>query len=313
MAKVGLAFSGGGIRSASLCSGVLRRLLQKKANIDYLSCVSGGGYTGTAYLDWKYRNGKNDDPKWHKEFFEHLRRRSGIFCNWQYPRQAILDSIILFTMTLFVTLVIPMLLWSSYACPLAFVVDFLFGRILRGGPKPCAKMVKRKNITLDECREQRFTSAIVNQQFALFAIPVGIAILVSILKGLFPKGKGLFTFLATSCFVFFGLVFIPWFIHEFLFLIPNWMKILIILPTFFLWFSFPLMRNNATLVLVIYIYSFVIYWRVYSGEIFELEYDEDVFNHLMGVSTVLLWSAPIIGTIQQRIGHVYNRYIHSSY
>lgn len=130
MAKVGLAFSGGGIRSASFCSGVLRRLLQKKANVDFLSCVSGGGYTGTAYLDWKYRNGKKDSPEWHREFFEHLRSRSGAFCNWQRPCQGILDSAILFTMTVFVALIIPFLLWSSYACPLAFVIDFLFGKIL---------------------------------------------------------------------------------------------------------------------------------------------------------------------------------------
>ena len=53
--KTGLAFSGGGIRSAALCSGVLRRLLKDNAKVDYLSCVSGGGYTGTSFLDWKYR------------------------------------------------------------------------------------------------------------------------------------------------------------------------------------------------------------------------------------------------------------------
>lgn len=139
MARIGVAFSGGGIRSASLCSGVLRRLLQKKVNIDYLSCVSGGGYTGTAYLDWKYRHGKKDDPEWHKQFFENMRNRSGIFCNWKKPCQGILDSIILSTMVIFVAFIIPILLWTSYACPLAFVVDFLFGRILRGGSKPCKK------------------------------------------------------------------------------------------------------------------------------------------------------------------------------
>ena len=65
----GLAFSGGGIRSAALCSGVLRRMLQNNVHIDYLSCVSGGGYTGTAYLDWKFRNGKMDNPEWHKVLY----------------------------------------------------------------------------------------------------------------------------------------------------------------------------------------------------------------------------------------------------
>ena len=27
-----------------------------------------GGYTGTSYLDWKYRHGKKDDPKLYQEF-----------------------------------------------------------------------------------------------------------------------------------------------------------------------------------------------------------------------------------------------------
>ena len=52
----GLAFSGGGIRSASFCTGVLRYILQKKVDLGYLSCVSGGGYAGAAFLDWKFRH-----------------------------------------------------------------------------------------------------------------------------------------------------------------------------------------------------------------------------------------------------------------
>jgi predicted patatin/cPLA2 family phospholipase len=48
--KFGVAFSGGGIRSAAFCSGVLRRLITKKKEPDLLSCVSGGGYTGSAYM-----------------------------------------------------------------------------------------------------------------------------------------------------------------------------------------------------------------------------------------------------------------------
>src|SRR5215467_10999320 len=52
---VGLAFSGGGIRSATFCLGVLRALAGAKSDdpnrislrgIDLLSTVSGGGYVG---------------------------------------------------------------------------------------------------------------------------------------------------------------------------------------------------------------------------------------------------------------------------
>src|SRR5262249_39968774 len=47
---VGLALSGGGIRSASFCLGALQALDQAGVlkNVDYLSTVSGGGYIGTS-------------------------------------------------------------------------------------------------------------------------------------------------------------------------------------------------------------------------------------------------------------------------
>jgi hypothetical protein len=47
---VGLALSGGGVRSASVCLGVMQALNHHDAirNIDYLSTVSGGGYAGSA-------------------------------------------------------------------------------------------------------------------------------------------------------------------------------------------------------------------------------------------------------------------------
>lgn len=46
---VGLAFSGGGIRSATFCLGVQQVLVEKglMPDVDYLSTVSGGGYTGS--------------------------------------------------------------------------------------------------------------------------------------------------------------------------------------------------------------------------------------------------------------------------
>ena len=89
--STGLAFSGGGIRSAAFCSGVLSRLLESEVEVDYLSCVSGGGYTGTAYLDWKYHEEHKEETErrqgegkggWHKDFFDHMKQRSGYICDW---------------------------------------------------------------------------------------------------------------------------------------------------------------------------------------------------------------------------------------
>ncbi len=61
----GLAFSGGGIRSASFCLGVAQALADadRLRRFDYLSTVSGGGYIGGA-LSWLWsRQWLKDDPQ----------------------------------------------------------------------------------------------------------------------------------------------------------------------------------------------------------------------------------------------------------
>jgi hypothetical protein len=74
---VGLAFSGGGIRSATFSLGVLQSLA--KFNIlkdcDYLSTVSGGGYIGAWFHAWARREQlqrPNDAPGGQREMRKHL-------------------------------------------------------------------------------------------------------------------------------------------------------------------------------------------------------------------------------------------------
>ncbi len=56
-----LCFSGGGIRSASFCLGILQALAQRKllSRFDYLSTVSGGGYIGSWLSAWRSRPEQN--------------------------------------------------------------------------------------------------------------------------------------------------------------------------------------------------------------------------------------------------------------
>ncbi|MBI2235607.1 MAG: hypothetical protein HYU60_01380 [Magnetospirillum sp.] len=79
---VGLALSGGGIRSASFCLGVLQALKRNKgkpaegglASFDYLSTVSGGGYIGST-ITWLTHN------KWpdHLDCFANSLRSRGSY------------------------------------------------------------------------------------------------------------------------------------------------------------------------------------------------------------------------------------------
>jgi predicted acylesterase/phospholipase RssA len=56
---IGLAFSGGGIRSATFNLGVLQALAKKKLlrSLDYVSTVSGGGYIGCWLMGWMHHQG----------------------------------------------------------------------------------------------------------------------------------------------------------------------------------------------------------------------------------------------------------------
>ena len=56
--RTALCFSGGGIRSATYCLGVLRSLsrLRLLDKFDYLSTVSGGGYIGSWLTAWIHRH-----------------------------------------------------------------------------------------------------------------------------------------------------------------------------------------------------------------------------------------------------------------
>jgi hypothetical protein len=61
---IGLAFSGGGIRSAALNFGIAQELFLRKIwpEIDYLSTVSGGGYTGTSIGVFMRRAEEQKEP-----------------------------------------------------------------------------------------------------------------------------------------------------------------------------------------------------------------------------------------------------------
>jgi len=101
---VGLALSGGGIRSAAFTFGVMEVLERQDLmkQVDYLSTVSGGGYTGTAYSGWRLRQAlyaerakraaagealqvqQPPPPRWH-DLLPHLRN----FSNYISPQMGI--------------------------------------------------------------------------------------------------------------------------------------------------------------------------------------------------------------------------------
>ena len=301
----GVAFSGGGIRSAAFCSGVLRRLLTRGAEPDYLSCVSGGGYTGGAYVQWKHENAKDDNKeKWQHKFFDNMRKNTGLYCNWPNC-EGVCDSVILSFLIVFVAVIVPVIGWGSFACPIAFMVNLLYGRFVDG------TLCREDGDSLD-CRERTI----------LFSVSLGIFFLFHLLDYLTfscCENKNNYTKMkwaklpllliqqfsgATFAFTFF-----PWFINDFLRFTHICIRLLVVAISAVFWFFAPVLRKYSSLVFLIYAYSYVVFWRVYKRELLFIKYTDNRFRRGMAVSLIILAIFAIVGDFPLRLVHLYNRLV----
>ena len=316
--KTGLAFSGGGIRSAALCSGVLRRLLQDKAKVHYLSCVSGGGYKGTAFLDWKKRKEKkddDDDEEWHEEFFDHMRQRAGYLCNWEKPLEGIRDTIVLFFIVLIIKFIDPIVIYGSYAFPVAFIIDYLFGKYLRDmvdcdDPTAIGTHQSEQNATAQAIREHCLSrqGTIPSNKIVLFSILVVLFVIFYILsRKMSDKFSKYFGFLSAICFLFLSFTFLPFATKDFFIKIPLWSRLDIVVIGLILWFFLPLLRSKTSYGLTIYLFSYIIYWKIYEAEIVGVVFSVELFNQLLLASGLIMWFVPYLNESHKRIVHVYNR------
>ena len=301
--QIGLAFSGGGIRSAALSSGVLRRLLQREVKIDYVSCVSGGNYTAAAYLDWKYRNNNEDDHKWHKAFFQQMRTRVGYVCNWQRPLQGILETVVLVLLLITVNLVIPCVMYSTCAFTTAFIIDYVLGSIMREGFECINKPINATGIAVNISTTERrctFESGMsdpeVRGQCVLFILLTISFIVCHAIKLVASfRISSIARFLQIISGLLLAFTFTPWLIQQFINVLPSWLNISVIFLSIFFWLGFPPLRRKASLAIVLYFYAFVIKWRVYQTKVMGIAYDDHLFYVLLLVSSGFIWISPYLG------------------
>lgn len=78
--SIDVALSGGGIRSASFCAGVLS-VLDKITKIRFVSCVSGGGYAGSAYVISKH---KSPNTKIYSDVWDRFCENVGYILNFNW-------------------------------------------------------------------------------------------------------------------------------------------------------------------------------------------------------------------------------------
>jgi hypothetical protein len=143
LGHIGLAFSGGGIRSATFNVGVLEALHKNGwlPLIDYLSTVSGGGYIGSAYSAYMSKSANEhadfpfkSPPGGHESgAMVHLRA----FANYLAPRGAF-DKIKMLTSAF-------MGMCWNFLLILCWVAAFAFIGLLFSGPKISCNISQNKD------------------------------------------------------------------------------------------------------------------------------------------------------------------------
>ena len=316
---IGVAFSGGGVRSAAFCSGALRWMLQKKVSMDYLSCVSGGGYTAAAFLERQCRERRKDNytDKWHNEFFEKMRFNAGYMCNWQKPCLAIGQSLLFFIILFVTVFLLPCCLWLPYALPVAETVDLLFGDILR------------ENVTCREPVEASLESSELLMEFyrdcsppfrrvALFtltSLPSLAFYILSRCRGkscrCCQKYRGYLRLLSLISGLVFALTLIPWLANDILWPAKAWVQVVVFVICLILPFFLPVIRNYAGIFIFFYAYGYIISWKVFKTvKLFgTVPYSDTVFYPALvgcGMSFLIF---PFIGSVHQTLFNVYYRLV----
>ncbi len=316
---VGVAFSGGGIRSAAFSSGVLRRLLHKSVPIDFISTVSGGGFTGSAYLEWKYRHGGKDDPEWHEEFFDQMRRNANTLCTWRNPIIGLLDSMFIVSMIISIGIIIPLLIWVPMAFPAAYLIDYALGDILRSGFScrgqagfNMTMINKTKTIFGSKLHADHVCFPDPNKSHSDAAIlfgslALGLLLFFCLYKITTSRIKEFYRIMAFLLTIVLCFSFVPWFIEMFTSSIPFWLRIVLLCLGVVLWMGIPPLRSTASWCLLIYFYAFMIKWRVYMNPMLDIKYNEEIFLYILWGSAVLFMLCPFLWLIQQNVIHAFYR------
>jgi hypothetical protein len=213
--------------------------------------------------------------------------------------------------------------------PIAFVVDSLVGKILRQGficpdsetksfnasteiqtnPDLNKTVMKVSNMTgSNECIP--FTNEGMYFTYILFTFLLLATAFFYILTSLLdPKGflYNKVKFLFFAFLISFAFTFTPWLIEEYISVIPRLASIGLLLLGILLWLWIPFLRDKIFWAILIYVYSYVIKWRVYKTNMVGIEYHKHSFNIALWFSAILLWIAPYIYAIQRVSVQTFNR------
>eukprot|EP00741_Cyanophora_paradoxa_P000866 tig00000448_g836.t1 len=173
----GVCFSGGGIRSASFCSGVLCWLASSNLlpHVDYISGVSGGGFVACSFADWAVHN-PGDVRTWIGAYMANFERNCGYMLDFSSPGRGALDLVV-FVFFLLLFLAVVMLTVVPYAIPVGYTLGWAFEGVL--WQEVDSELVLDETVwTTDETRSLR-----------MLAVLAGALLAVLLARGLFTPAR----------------------------------------------------------------------------------------------------------------------------
>jgi len=204
-------------------------------------------------------------------------------------------------------------MYSAGAFTSAFIIDFLFGKILREGFE-CewsnATTSVRGSRCITSCVQFDITDPKVQNQSILFALLFILFAVCHVVKVSYTSIIHSFArLLEIVSGLLFAFTFIPWLIHQFSDVLPRWLKISVFILSTFFWLGFPPLRKQASSAIVVYFYAFVITWRVYECKTFFLpEYREELFYELLLISSCFIWISPYLGIFSDTSTFIYYKW-----
>ena len=233
-----------------------------------------------------------------------MKDRSGYICDWT-GFCGLCDALVFFTLMALVLVVLPVIKWGTYAFPVALMIDlFWIGNLMRKSADCDAALERQREINpsavpdndlIDRCLSGNHKRDITILFSTLFGGFVVLYVGISKLKKKCSKYPCLKSVLllfelveyAAACLLMF--TFIPFTIYDFFLKIPVWAQVLLLILMVIVWVAIPFLRRKTSFVLIVYFYSFVIYWRVFRVDIPVLPF----LNHEDHVTHWLLFASGI--------------------
>ena len=262
-------------------------------------------------MDWKFHNGKKDDPSWHTEYFEHLRKHINPLCDCYNPCRGFIDGVVIILLALFLSFGIMLLRSFAFIIPTAYIVDYFFGNILRD-------QFNCHFANATEAMEEISKSTLPYICFPIFGpkmeeiLQLWIILLAVFVVTYYASSLGyqptiiyLITFLSKVSGYTFAMVFLPWFLEGYTVFTPSLVKYFILVLLLVVWVFFPSIREKAFHFFVVLLFAYFVKWRVFKTSMFGFQYTHKDFWILVWVCGIILWLHPYLGLLQLRGFHLF--------